>query len=37
MYDFIQKFEDTEFKKVAKTPSVKKKKKAKGIETFLEE
>jgi hypothetical protein len=37
MYDFIQKFEDTEFKKVAKNPVAKKKKKAKGIETFLEE
>lgn len=34
MYDFIQKFEETEFKKTAKATN--KKKKA-GIETFLEE
>ena len=37
MYDFIQKFEETEFKKVAKIPHIKKKKGTKGIETFLEE
>lgn len=37
MYDFIRKFEETEFNKGAKTPAVKKKKKAKGIETFLED
>ena len=37
MYDFIQKFEETEFKKVAKSPHIKKKKGTKGIETFLEE
>ena len=34
MYEFIQKFEETEFKKTAKTS---KKKKATGIESFLEE
>lgn len=37
MYDFIRKFEETEFNKGAKTPAVKKQKKAKGIETFLED
>lgn len=34
MYDFIKKFEETEFKKTVKTP---KKKKAKGVEIFVEE
>ena len=33
MYEFIQKFEETEFKKTTKTT----KKRKSGIETFLEE